>query len=81
MVQIFEAGWTERRWAYPPVVGMNGYIGSAVYYRAGSGQEQFHPNNTFPYPRINLPRSNSKIENYWTGKLSNGNQIAVGNYT
>ncbi|KAK6213860.1 subtilase [Colletotrichum tabaci] len=83
---IFGAGWSERQWVYPPVVGENGYVGSGAYW-VGSGQAPFFdpsrwdPEDTLSYPKINQPRSNFNFENWWFGKLANGSQIAVGNYT
>lgn len=71
---------------YPPVVGENGYVGSGAYW-VGSGQAPFFdpsrwdPEDTLSYPKINQPRSNFNFENWWFGKLANGSQIAVGNYT
>lgn len=32
-IQIFEPGFKERSWTYPPVVGRNGYIGSIAAFR------------------------------------------------
>ncbi|KAK2031954.1 subtilase [Colletotrichum zoysiae] len=83
---IFGAGWTERQWVYPPVVGEGGYVGSGAYW-VGSGQTPFFdpgmwdPDETLSYPKVNQGRSNFNIENWWFGKLANGSQIAVGNYT
>ncbi|KAK1987048.1 subtilase [Colletotrichum cereale] len=83
---IFGAGWNERQWAYPPVVGQAGYVGSGAYW-IGSGQVPFFdrsrwdPEETLSYPKINEGRSNFNFENWWFGKLANGSQIAVGNYT
>ncbi|TQN68016.1 Thermostable alkaline protease, partial [Colletotrichum shisoi] len=83
---IFGPGWSERQWAYPPVVGENGYVGSGAYW-VGSGQAPFFDpsrwdlEDTLSYPKINQPRSNFNFENWWFGKLANGSQIAVGNYT
>ncbi|KAL0936358.1 subtilase [Colletotrichum truncatum] len=82
---IFEAGWTERQWAYPPVVGEKGYIGSGAYW-VGSGQAPFFdptrwdPDETLSYPKIDLPRSNFNFENWWFGKLANGTKLSLGNY-
>ncbi|GJC88892.1 PII-type proteinase [Colletotrichum liriopes] len=83
---IFGEGWTERQWVYPPVVGESGYVGSGAYW-VGSGQAPFFdpsrwdPEDTLSYPKINQARSNFNFENWWFGKLANGSQIAVGNYT
>ncbi|OLN97165.1 Subtilisin DY [Colletotrichum chlorophyti] len=83
---IFGQGWTERQWVYPPVVGENNYVGSGAYW-VGSGQAPFFDpsawdaDDTLSYPKTNLARSNFNFENWWFGKLANGSQIAVGNYT
>lgn len=42
---------------------------------------RWDPDNTLPYPKTNLPRSKHESEHWWLGKLANGSQIAVGNYT
>ncbi|KAL0933866.1 subtilase [Colletotrichum truncatum] len=85
---IYEAGWTERKWTYPPVVGENGYIGSAASW-VGSGDvavfdpATYDPNETFTYPITDVSRNTatSYHEHWWFGKLGNGTQIAPGNYT
>ncbi|KAF6836548.1 subtilase [Colletotrichum plurivorum] len=74
---ISEAGWTEEKWAYPPVAGENGFVGSGTYMAGG----RWDTNNTLPYPKTNLARSKDKSEHWWTGKLADGSQIAAGNYT
>ncbi|EXF86199.1 subtilase [Colletotrichum fioriniae PJ7] len=85
---IYEAGWTERQWVYPPVEGQNGYIGSAASW-VGSGEiqtfdpAQYDPNDTFTYPITDIYRNAGATyhEHWWFGKLGNGTQIAPGNYT
>ncbi|KAF0317266.1 subtilisin-like protease [Colletotrichum asianum] len=83
---IFEDGWTESDWTYPLVAGENGYIGSGAYW-AGSGQAPFFdpsrwdPDDTLSYPKVEQPRGSGNSENWWFGKLANGSQIALGNYT
>ncbi|KAI8220725.1 hypothetical protein K4K53_007651 [Colletotrichum sp. SAR 10_77] len=83
---IFEDGWTESDWTYPLVAGENGYIGSGAYW-AGSGQAPFFdpsrwdPDDTLSYPKVEQPRGSGNPENWWFGKLANGSQIALGNYT
>ena len=86
--KIFEAGWSERQWSYPPVVGENGYVGSVASW-VGSGQvpvfnpDLYDPDETFSYPITDLYRNTATgyFEHWWFGKLSDGSQIAVGNYT
>ncbi|TDZ16764.1 Minor extracellular protease vpr [Colletotrichum orbiculare MAFF 240422] len=84
---VFEAGWTERRWAYPPVVGENGYVGSVASW-VGAGDvavfdpARYDPDETFTYPITDVYRNAgaSYFEHWWFGKLGNGSQIAPGRY-
>ncbi|KAJ0311147.1 hypothetical protein COL516b_001851 [Colletotrichum fioriniae] len=85
---VFEAGWTERQWKYPPVPGENGHIGTIASW-VGSGRVEaidtsiYDPNETFTYPIMDRNRNGAyeQDEHWWFGKLGNGSQIAVGNYT
>ncbi|KAK1724825.1 subtilase [Colletotrichum acutatum] len=85
---VFEAGWTERQWKYPPVPGENGHIGTIASW-VGSGRVEaidtsiYDPNETFTYPIMDRNRNGAyeQDEHWWFGKLSNGSQIAAGNYT
>lgn len=86
---IYEAGWTERRWQYPPVVGENGYVGSATSYSSASSVPVFNPaihnpDSTYSFPLYNVARNaentNQQSVFYWFGKLANGTQIAEGRY-
>ncbi|KEY74466.1 hypothetical protein S7711_04502 [Stachybotrys chartarum IBT 7711] len=81
---IYEPGWRERNWEYPPVVGENGFIGSATYWR-NSYLGWFNPtvddpDDVLPMPDHYLNRQFSHHYS-WFGKLANGTQIAPGNYT
>ncbi|KEY74489.1 hypothetical protein S7711_10171 [Stachybotrys chartarum IBT 7711] len=81
---IYEPGWRERNWEYPPVVGENGYVGSAAYW-AYSANYYFEPgvddpNDVLPMPVHYLTRQYAHFYS-WFGKLANGTQIAPGNYT
>ncbi|WQF80684.1 Putative peptidase S8/S53 domain, immunoglobulin-like, peptidase S8, subtilisin, His-active [Colletotrichum destructivum] len=87
---IYEAGWTERRWEYPPVPGRNGYIGPATSHVVAGSVSYFDPNvydpdDTWTYPKIDLYRNAQTQASYhefwWFGKLGNGSQIELGNYT
>ncbi|KAF5673203.1 putative subtilisin-like serine protease [Fusarium heterosporum] len=81
---IFEQGWSESLWVYPPEVGKRGYIGSATTMRDA---EEFwffdptvnDPNDTIPFPLRREPRGFHVF--WWFGKLANGTRIAPGNYT
>ncbi|KAH7316466.1 peptidase S8/S53 domain-containing protein [Stachybotrys elegans] len=87
---IYEAGWSERKWEYPPVPGKNGYIGPATCW-TGVGTTnwidlRFHnPNSTWTYPAVDLFR-NAETQNvyhefWWFGRLGNGSLIEPGTYT
>lgn len=88
---IFESSWAERDWVYPPVVGENGYVGSATYYPSATSQ-YFNPISAggtddpdlfVAYPLKNVARTPwniNSIERWWLGKLANGTQIAPGEY-
>lgn len=86
---IYEAGWKERKWSYPPVVGENGYIGSVASWVNSTRQDlvfdpSVHDSNvTFKYPTYNRARNyrSSVTQTSWFGKLANGSQIANGKYT
>ncbi|KAF6809557.1 subtilase [Colletotrichum sojae] len=85
---IYEAGWTERQWTYPPVVGENGYVGSVASWVGSGNVEVFDPeaydaDDTFTYPITDVSRNTatSYNEHWWFGKLGNGSQIAPGTYT
>lgn len=85
---IYEAGFSERSWKYPPVVGESGYIGSAASWVDAGEVASFDPklddpNQTFSYPVTDVYRStaSSSFEHWWFGKLANGTQIKPGKYT
>ncbi|VTT72934.1 unnamed protein product [Fusarium fujikuroi] len=81
---IFEQGWSESLWTYPPRVGRHGFIGSATTMRDA---EEFwffdptvnDPNDTLPFPLKRQSRGFHVF--WWFGKLANGTRIAPGNYT
>ncbi|GJC94506.1 serin endopeptidase [Colletotrichum higginsianum] len=75
---IYEAGWTERRWEYPPVPGRNGYIGPATSHVVAGSVSYFDPNIDL---YRNAQTQASYHEFWWFGKLGNGSQIELGNYT
>ncbi|KAK6212222.1 serine endopeptidase [Colletotrichum tabaci] len=60
---IFEDGWDESAWtSYPPVVGENGYVGTAAGYRRTADQANFDPardskNRTVAFPLVNIFRT------------------------
>ncbi|KAK4159703.1 subtilisin-like serine protease [Cladorrhinum sp. PSN259] len=87
---IFEDGWKEHEWKYPPVVGKSGYVGSATYWLDsdsywGFDGETMNKEDTIPFPLAGLIRTSSWSRwnqgFWWFGKLANGTYIAAGNYT
>jgi hypothetical protein len=42
-IKIFEPGFQERNWQYPPVAGEAGYLGSAATYRLSENYPYFDP--------------------------------------
>jgi subtilisin family serine protease len=84
---IYEPGFNESMWEYPPVVGRNGYLGSATNY-AGSYSGDFNrsdsPELLESYPLTHINR-NGIITAYrhtlfWFGRFANGTQIEPGQY-
>ncbi|EEY23108.1 serin endopeptidase [Verticillium alfalfae VaMs.102] len=87
--KIYEAGWRERNWKYPPVEGQNGYIGPAAAWAGAASVEVFNPvfhnpNQTFTFPVTDIYRNAENTAQffryYWFGRLGNGSQIAEGKY-
>nr|AAS45251.1 subtilisin-like serine protease [Verticillium dahliae] len=87
---IYETNYQEKNWKYPPVVGQNGYIGSATFSPYASSFSNFDPatmdkNRVLPFPVGDIERTTSWDEVterfWWLGKLANGTDIAPGNYT
>ncbi|KAK8127723.1 serine endopeptidase [Apiospora sp. TS-2023a] len=88
---VFEKGWDEKNWEYPPVLGQTpGYVGSVAYYAGqGSGGWGYDPtlyndqNVTVPFP-VPLSRGDPWAGKdsafWWFGKLANGSYIAPGDY-
>ncbi|KAG6001893.1 hypothetical protein E4U21_003742 [Claviceps maximensis] len=84
LVQIFERGWTELEWHYPPTIGERGYIGSATSVRDADKFTWFNSslvdiNDTVSFPLMRVSRGYGRF--WWFGKLSNGTKIAPGNYS
>lgn len=89
-IQIFDDTYEESQWKYPPVVGQDGYIGSATYSTYSVGASTFDPatmdrDKVLPFPIRGIERTTSWSELtdrfWWLGKLANGSYIAAGNYT
>ncbi|KAI9150099.1 Minor extracellular protease vpr [Paramyrothecium foliicola] len=85
---IYKAGFSERQWVYPPVVGENGYVGSVASWVGSGSVVTFDPafndpDETFTYPLTNVARNNaaSTSQHWWFGKLGDGTQIEPGTYT
>ena len=93
--QIYESGWDESRWEYPPIVGEAGYIGSATSWADSHRQSVFVPGthdheNTIAFPlggfgRDFAPVRFGAVAGYyrqdWFGKLANGTYLLPGTYT
>ncbi|KAL2890433.1 Subtilase family protein [Ceratocystis lukuohia] len=92
---IFEPGYKESQWKYPPVVGQGGYVGSASYWKEANtnvsiplydpeSQKQIQLN--FP---ISVGRNGEGTADpqdmysqfWWLGRLANGSDIASGTYS
>ncbi|KAL5606877.1 hypothetical protein BROUX41_003254 [Berkeleyomyces rouxiae] len=88
---IYEAGFKETDWEYPPVVGSKGYLGSATYWKRSNSlffdtkRNSSDPNDTVNFPEVNMPRNADyttyKRSFFWFGKLANGSQIDPGKYS
>lgn len=85
---IFDENWKERDWKYPPVIGENGYIGSATSWAAAGPVWNFDPevddpNDLISLPLKDVPRSVAGAYGqylWWFGTLANGTRIAPGKY-
>ncbi|KAH8883035.1 serine endopeptidase [Thozetella sp. PMI_491] len=86
---IFESTWAEKNWAYPPVVGANGYVGSATYWAYSASSLVYDPavaayaSNTTAFPITGLYRSSVNVVDqtyWWLGGLADGSQIKPGKY-
>ncbi|KAJ0274775.1 hypothetical protein COL940_009172 [Colletotrichum noveboracense] len=88
---IYEAGWNESDWSYPPAVGEDGYIGSVAYYDRSDTEywspfsDSSGPFDVIPFPLENVHRNaiytSYRHTFFWFGVLANGSQIEPGNYT
>ncbi|KAL2210880.1 subtilase [Sarocladium strictum] len=82
---IFEAGWREREWKYPPVAGENKYVGPVAGWY-GNADAIFNPardnaDATVTFPLVNSVRNVDDRDAFaWLGKLGNGTNIAKGKY-
>jgi len=87
---IFTADWSESSWNYyPPVVGKDGYVGSATYWLESDYYWGFDPTTmdkdaTVPFPLELLTRTSSwnRYDQafWWLGRLGNGSYIGPGEY-
>ncbi|KAH7149910.1 subtilase [Dactylonectria estremocensis] len=88
---IYERGFEERDWQYPPVVGKRGYLGAVAPWANSDGRSTYNPNlgtsnETFTMPVFDVTRNALVTGGYttsywWFGKLANGSYINPGNYT
>jgi hypothetical protein len=82
---LYEPGYNESMWEYPPVVGRNGYLGSATNYAQSSGGYfRNDVNNTVDFPITGLYRNGINLAYrhsfFWFGMMANGTQIEPGRY-
>uniref|UniRef100_A0A8H7NL32 Peptidase S8/S53 domain-containing protein n=1 Tax=Bionectria ochroleuca TaxID=29856 RepID=A0A8H7NL32_BIOOC len=90
---IYESGWKESSWSFPPVVGEGGYLGAATSFRDSGIKTYFDPTkddkeNTVPFPIRATPRNIISVpvagydqyRFFWLGKLANGSYINPGKY-
>lgn len=83
---VYQSGWTERKWQYPPVIGQNGYVGTVAAWAGGNSvavfdPDLYDPDETFSFPIQDTFRNVAETTRYyWFGKLGNGTQIANGKY-
>ncbi|KAF4468071.1 serine endopeptidase [Fusarium albosuccineum] len=86
---IFDKDWDESQWTFPLTPGEDGYVGPAAYW-VGSGvlasyfdPRRYDPNDTLTYPIVDVSHNTVGTSNeyWWFGKLGNGSQIELGNYT
>ncbi|KAK7702701.1 hypothetical protein SLS57_011252 [Botryosphaeria dothidea] len=87
---IYEPGFSEDAWQYPPVPGTNGYIGAATGWAGADSYSYFDPatqnaSDVFAFPVYDVYRNAQTTASYhtywWFGALGNGSQIAPGNYS
>lgn len=90
---VFEGGWAEEEWRYPPK-DAKGFVGAVAVY-SGKFDPDFEPptnlsdpavnSQTTPMPARHLSRQGMSQPGdkkwRWLGKLADGTQIAPGNYT
>jgi subtilisin family serine protease len=87
---IFDTSFQESEWNhYPPVVGKNGYVGSATYWLESDYYRGFDPAvhdemATVPFPLEMLTRTSSwnwyDQGFWWLGRLGSGERIGAGEY-
>ncbi|KAK0451334.1 peptidase S8/S53 domain-containing protein [Desarmillaria tabescens] len=85
---IYEPGYTEDQWEYPPVVGQNGYVGTGTTYNSITSNNHDpnvdDPTDVSAFPVNDLTRNGGGASSYheywWFGALGNGSDIANGQY-
>ncbi|KAH8885911.1 subtilase [Thozetella sp. PMI_491] len=82
---IYEANWSNRKWSYPPVVGVDGYIGSVAYWRYSPNYAVFDPSFDDASDLVNFPATffyrGQGYRYAWLGDMADGSKIAPGKYT
>ncbi|OJD34120.1 serine endopeptidase [Diplodia corticola] len=86
---IYDPTFTESQWQYPPVPGVNGYVGAATSWNDAESSSTFDPatqnaSDVFAFPIYdiirNAPTETSYRSFWWFGRLANGSDIAPGSY-
>ncbi|KAF6796384.1 subtilase [Colletotrichum sojae] len=86
---IYEAGWNESEWQYPPAAGENGHIGSVAFYEKSETEYwspwSGSPFDVRPFPLERVHRNgiytSYRHTYFWFGVMADGSQIEPGNYT
>ncbi|KAF9880706.1 hypothetical protein CkaCkLH20_01748 [Colletotrichum karsti] len=86
---IFERGWKEKDWTYPPVAGEKGYVGMAAPWDNEWFYPYFDPELHSEMDIIRGPLTELSRDVYgytayrfwWLGRLTDGLKIKPGNYT
>ncbi|KAF2757740.1 subtilisin-like protein [Pseudovirgaria hyperparasitica] len=82
---IFDEDYTEADWVYPPVIGQNGFVGSATAWNGTMNSQYFDPeagaseNDIYSFPQYHH-MLNYVERSYWLGRFANGSQVVPGMY-
>lgn len=80
--QLYESGWEESAWSYPPIPDQDGYVGSIVDVLEIISLQP--PPRRHPFPLEYYPRSDtegfSERRYAWQGELAHGAWVEPGTY-